>query len=101
MRLARLDGIPPLEQAIAAPTRPSAGHCFCTATTGTRVTYGTDQAVLVAAGANTELGKIATLLEEGITLATPMPQAFLAGGFSGDAAPAEVQTLTVITTVSF
>src|SRR5690606_33677584 len=42
---------------------------------GTLVTYGTAQAVVVATGVDTELGKISTLLKEVVDLESPMTNA--------------------------
>ncbi|MCA3006222.1 MAG: HAD-IC family P-type ATPase [Phycisphaerales bacterium] len=47
---------------------------------GTLVTYGTGSAVVVGTGANTELGKISSLLKEAADLATPLTKALASIG---------------------
>lgn len=56
----------------AVPAEAVVGDRFCLAFSGTLVVYGQGRGVVVATGANTEIGQISALLAEVKTLETPL-----------------------------
>ena len=69
------ESVPVQKQTQPVAAEVALGDRVCMVFGGTLVTYGTAQAVVVATGENTELGKISTLLKEVIDLETPMTKA--------------------------
>jgi len=69
------ESVPVQKQTQPVAAEVALGDRACMMFGGTLVTYGTAQAVVVATGENTELGKISTLLKEVVDLETPMTKA--------------------------
>ncbi|MBE0529995.1 MAG: HAD-IC family P-type ATPase, partial [Rhodospirillales bacterium] len=72
------ESVPTQKQLAPNPPEAGIGDRTCMVFGGTLVTYGTGTAVVVETGAETELGRISTLLKETTDLETPLTRA-LAG----------------------